>query len=126
MSSLAQKMIADVNAETTARLAAIEAAAGRIEEAETLAATLRSYGITTAKAKGFTGSTGVMCWVLVFPDTQADALRQALADADLRIKRIEPDGNYNADIFLDGLDIAISTSTEIAAALQSTEEPAHA
>lgn len=126
MSSLAQKMIDDVNAETTAKLAAIEAGAGKIEEAETLAATLRSFGIATAKAHGFAGSTGAMCRVLVFPDTSVAALRQALSDADLRIARIAPDGGYNADIFLDGLDTAISTSADIAAALQSAEEPAHA
>lgn len=126
MSPLALKMISDVHAETNAKLAAIEAGAGRIEEAETLAATLRSFGITTAKAQGFAGSTGAMCWVLVFPDTQSSALRQALTDADLRISRIELDGSYNADIHLDGLEATISTSAEIAAALQPTEEPAHA
>ena len=126
MSSLAQKMIDDVNAETTAKLAAIEAGAGKIEEAETLAATLRSFGIATAKAKGFTGSMGVLCWVRVFPDTTSAALRQALADADLRISRIVPDGENYCDIFLDGLDIAINTWTDIGVALQSAEEPAHA
>lgn len=127
MTSLAQKMIDDVNAETTAKLAAIEAGAGKIEEAETLAATLRSFGITTAKANGFTGSMGVLCWVLVFPDTTSAALRQALADADLRIKRIEPDGELYCNIFLDGLDVAINTWADIAAGvLQSDEELAHA
>lgn len=126
MSSLAQKMIDDVNAETTAKLAAIEAGAGKIEEAETLAATLRSFGIATAKAHGFAGSTGAMCRVLVFPDTSVAALRQALSDADLRISRIVPDGENYCDIFLDGLDIAINTWTDIGVALQSAEELAHA
>lgn len=125
MSSLAQKMISDVHAETTAKLAAIEAGAGKIEEAETLAATLRSFGISNAKARGFAGSTGAWCWVTAY-DTQPDALRQALADADLRIARIERDGKPTSDIFLDGLDTPINTWAEIAAALQSSEEPAHA
>lgn len=125
MSSLAQKMIDDVNAETTAKLAAIEAGAGKIEEAETLAATLRSFGISAAKARGFAGSTGAWCWVTAY-GTQPDALRQALADADLRIARIEHDGKTASDIFLDGLDTPINTLADVGAALQPTQEPAHA
>lgn len=136
MSSLAQKMISDVQAETTAKLAAIEASVGKIEEAETLAATLRSFGIAGARALGFSGSTGVLCWVTLPHDITGTALCQALADADLKINRIEPDGP-NCDIFFDGLDVAISARGDIAnglittwpgiiTALQSTEEPAHA
>lgn len=125
MSPLALKMISDVHAETTAKLAAIEAANSKIEEAETLAATLRSFGIITAKARGFAGSTGAWCWVTAY-GTQPDALRQALADADLRIARIEHDGKTASDIFLDGLDTPINTLADVGAALQPTQEPAHA
>jgi len=125
MSPFALKMISDVNAETTAKLAAIEAGAGKIEEAETLAATLRSFGISTAKARGFAGSTRVWCWVTAY-DTQPDALRQALSDADLRIARIEHDGKTASDIFLDGLDTPINTWADIGAALQPSQDPAHA
>lgn len=116
--SLAQRMISDVHAEGTAKLAAIEAGTGKIEEAETLAATLRNFGIPGAKASGFTGSAGVICWVFVPFEVTVDALFQALTDADLSIKCVEVNGHDYCDIHLDGLDTLITgnsdTATEVA------------
>lgn len=122
--SLAQKLIDDLNAECAERLAAIEAAAGRIEEAETLASTLRHHGID-ALTHGFTSHRiGLTVWVQAFPNSPA-ALRQALADADLRIEVIGR-GEHHREIRLQGLDTELTVTAEIAAALQSSEEPAHA
>jgi hypothetical protein len=133
--SLAQQMIDAVNAKATQQLAAIEDHLGQIEEAETLAATLRSYGLSAARAHGFPRSgsiPGVITYVAVLHDT-TEAITQALADADLRLAHFmaTPDGEYT-DIHLAGLDTYLVTDAEVGQELFAqrerinAREPAHA
>lgn len=127
MSSLAQQLIGDLTAEYDARLTAIEAASGRIEEVETLASTLRHFGIN-ASAHGFTQShAGVHIWAQAFPESAA-AFHQALAEADLRIETIEAiesDANH-CNVRLHGLDVDLSVAAGIAAELRTLLGVAHA
>lgn len=133
--SLAQQMIDAVNAKATQQLAAIEECMGQIEEAETLAATLRSFGLRNATAAGFP-SIGrvarVITYVHVLNDT-TEAITQALTDADLRLDHFmaTPDGEYT-DIHLAGLDTYLITAAEVGQELFAqrerinAREPAHA
>lgn len=111
MSELATQLIQAANDEHTAALAAIEAGIGKIEEAEALAATLRSFGVTTVRAVGFVGSgkylatdANVKAWAQAF-NTSGDALIQALRDADLQVSHINlKDGDSHGYIHLEGLE----------------------
>ena len=133
--SLAQQMIDAVNAKATQQLAAIEEYMGQIEEAEALAATLRSFGLSDARAGGFPryGSMpGVVTYVMALHST-AEAITQALTDADLRLDHFmaTPDGGYT-DIHLAGLDTYLTIGVEVGQQLYAnriraiTQEPAHA
>lgn len=119
MSELMQQMI-DCEIENHAKaLAAIEARAGLIEEAETLAATLRSSGVTSAHATGFVnppvfsgGAAHVHLTVDVLSDS-GEAIAQALRDADLRIRIVErhTGGGY-CSLHLEGLDTRLDIPTK--------------
>lgn len=133
--TLAQQMIDAVNTKATQQLAAIEEHMGQIEEAETLAATLRSFGLPDARAGGFPryGSMpGVVTYVLALHST-TEAITQALTDADLRLDLFmaTPDGEYT-DIHLAGLDTYLITGAAVGQELFAqrerinTREPAHA
>lgn len=133
--SLAQQMIDAVNAKAAQQLAGIEEYMGQIEEAEALAATLRSFGLPDARASGFPryGNTpGVVTYVMALRST-AEAITQALADADLRLDHFmaTPDGGYT-DIHLAGLDTYLTIDVEAGQQLYAnriraiTQEPAHA
>lgn len=94
MSELARTLIADAQADCDTRLAAIEAATGLIEEAETLAATLRHHGID-CKAYGyssprwFNDPEKCVTWVKAhFAD--GPQILAALGAADLRIGSFTP------------------------------------
>lgn len=122
---LAQQMIDAVNTQATQQLAAIEAHMGQIEEAETLAATLRSFGLPDACAEGFSRSghiSGVVTFVLVLHST-TEAISQALIDADLRLDHFKatPDGDYT-DIHLVGLDTYLLTAAEVGQELFAQRE----
>jgi len=110
MSELMQQMITDVHNEHATRLAHIEAAAGLIEEAETLAATLRSHGVTGARAAGYVTTGKALAYVHAV-DATGDELRQALADAGLRIALIKRHNTF-CDISLRGLDCWVAIDAD--------------
>lgn len=94
MSELAQSLIQSINDEHAARLGAVEANIGRIEETEALATTLRRHGLAEAKAVGFVlGGVGrfnkaeIRTYVTT-SGAAAQELTQALHTADLRISHI--------------------------------------
>lgn len=122
MSALMQSIIVQLNTEHAASLARIEASAGRFDEAETLAATLRSHGIKAA-CTGFANPRTVNAYVQALHNDGA-ALRQALADADLQIAYIERREEF-ADVHLRGLECTISIDASAIKAITSTPEPAH-
>lgn len=137
MSELATQLIQAANDEHTAALAAIEAGIGQIEEAEALAATLRSFGVTTARAVGFVGSgkylatANVKTWAQAL-NTSGDALIQALRDADLQVSHINlKDGDSHGDshgyIHLEGLECRLRADAAacIAAAMYRPTVAAH-
>jgi hypothetical protein len=111
VSELATQLIQAAHDEHAAALAAIEAGIGQIEEAEALAATLRSFGVTTVRAVGFVGSgkylatdANVKTWAQAL-NTSGDALIQALRDADLQVSHINlKDGDSHGYIHLEGLE----------------------
>jgi hypothetical protein len=89
VSELATCLIAEVQADCSSRLEAIKAYAGQIEEAESLAATLRSKGLDVVAAghsfAAWINSPGyVITWVSAHT-VDAEALLVALREADLVI-----------------------------------------
>ena len=132
---LAQQMIDAVNTKATQQLAAIEEHMGQIEEAETLAATLRSFGLPDARAAGFPRyglTSGVVTYVLAL-HSNGEAITQALTDANLQLDYFmaTPDGEYT-DIHLAGLDTYLITAAEVGQELFAlrerinAREPTHA
>lgn len=130
MSELMQQMI-DREIENHAKaLAAIEARAGLIQEAETLAATLRSGGVASACAMGYVTPpflSGGDASVHVYVDALADpgeAIAQALRDADLRIRIVEqhPGGGY-CSLNLEGLDTRLDIPSKAWPALFDALNP---
>lgn len=134
MSELARKLIQDVNDEQAAALAAIEAGIGQIEEAEALAATLRSFGVPEARASGYVSSGKytakggyVSGWVQAL-FTSADVLIQALRDADLQVSHINIKGSDAVGhIHLRGLECTLCADAAActAVAMHRPTEPAH-
>lgn len=121
MSELARKLIADAQADLASRLQAIEANAGLIEEAETLAATLRHHGIVGARAGGVTFAAWLnrpaKCAAFVTIDQiPATELLSVLASAELRIADITPE-EISGKLRLDGLDVPLYVPTATAQAL---------
>lgn len=140
MSELATRLIAEAQADCASRLEAIEAHAGRIEEAEALAATLRSKGLDVtaygySSPAWFKGPAKLITWVSS-QSADAEALLIALRDAELVISDITND-NGTAYLHLQGLEnrlhISDSTRKGVLAALrvslgslaQPAKEPAH-
>lgn len=134
MSELARQLIAEAQADLASRLEAIEAATGLIEEAETLAATLRHHGI---EARSY-GNSFAAYWQTLprcvagvsIGDPDANTLRIALQAADLKIHRVDI-GQHLGTLHLEGLNAEISLGKELACELQTLllrthQEPAHA
>lgn len=119
MSELMQRIIDEANANHAAVLESIEASGGLIEEAETLAATLRSHGIHDARATGFTTCKKVHAYVQAIHATGL-ALRQALADAGLRVMMFERSDQF-CELHLHGLDCRINVDAAAVPALYEQE-----
>lgn len=136
MSKLMRSMVAELNTEHAARLAALEAALGRIEEAEELAATLRRHGAGSVHAHGFVLGNGssispvqVFLYVSAFGDG-AGRLADVLRAADLKLAYINVDSTSHAgELHLAGIDCHIRIDTAeclgIARVTAELEEPAH-
>ena len=140
MSDLARRLIAEAQADCASRLGAIEAHAGRIEEAEALAATLRSHGIAEAQAQGMTFAAWLDrpartdTWVTL-ATTGGEELDIALRDAGLRIAAISGElAGYSWKVLLEGLETPLHVSTPAGISLQTRRlnaavalapEPAH-
>lgn len=140
MSDLAIRLIAEAQADCTSRLEIIESHAGQIEEAEALAATLRSKGLDVVAAghtiAAWINDPGkVITWVSAH-SVDAEALLVALREAELVISDIS-DAHGTACLQLQGLEtrLHISDATrqgllaELHASLsglvQNLMEPAH-
>lgn len=113
MSELARRLIAEALADRRSRMEAIEAYAGLIEEAETLAATLRSKGLEVAahgytRAAWFRDPATLTAWVSAHR-VEADALLIALRDAELVISDITVESG-TAWLCLNGLDTRLQIS----------------
>lgn len=117
---LAQQLIATEAARHTATLTAIEQATGLIAETEAIAATLRSHGIAYASANGYiigNDKPTLRAYVSASFNTNADALLQALRDADLPIGYLDIGAGVFSEIHLHGLDVPISVERSVALAI---------
>ena len=118
MSELARRLIDAAQADCASRLAAIEAHAALIEEAETLAATLRSHGIADATAHGLTCAGfwnrpgRLETWVTV-SGCDVLALQWALRDACLRVVGVRI-GDAAGELQVDGIDCGLAVPTDVA------------
>jgi hypothetical protein len=120
MSELASSLIAEAEADLASRLQIIEAHVGLIEEAETLAATLRHQG-ADAYAHGYTSpayfNRPAKCSIWVTVDVgDADALLTALGAAELRIADIQTE-EYQSKLILEGLAVPLSVPPAMGKAL---------
>lgn len=136
MSELMRFMVEELNTEHVARLAAVEEALGRIEEAEELAATLRRNGAAAARAHGFVLGDGssisparAYLYVGAFGD-DVGRLAEAIRAADLKLAYIKADSTSPiGELHLAGIDCHIKADIAeclgIARATAEIEEPAH-
>lgn len=133
MSPLTQSLIQTINTEHAAQLAAVEESLTRIEEAETLAATLRHHGVTEARAFGFAvGGDGIFSQARIHLNVSAagcppDILTQALRAAELRVSHIQHRHSDGHDyLHLVGIDCPICAKAAACAdaAIQLSEVPA--
>ena len=134
--SLKQKLTDDLQGEMSMRLHAIHDHAGLLEEADALAATLRSHGVKAAAA-GWTmrgissiGSPASVSAHVVVMSNSAEEIHKALQDADLQIAAItDVDGFASASVVLKNLSVSMAVAAATArqlAELLAAEEAAHA
>lgn len=104
MSKLMAEIRDLVEAQATNARHCLDAAAGRIAQAETLAGQLKSQGLH-ARAAGTAAGSNIVVWVSVGP-IEADRLSTALA----RLNLVEIDRtpcNFDYEIRLQGYDITL-------------------
>jgi hypothetical protein len=121
MSELARRLIAEAEADLASRLQAIEAHTALIEEAETLAATLRHHGIATrCNGSTFAGWVGqpakCRAWAHIDGSVTPDALLTAFGAAELRVAAIEP-GDYLGTLRIEGIAAPVHIENATAHAL---------
>lgn len=104
-----QTLINEVQAETAARMNAINAATGRINEAEMLAASLQEAGLDCI-VSGFSSSRhGVISahltlWIYAYRSNPIEQLIAAIRRGEITVSRIVPQASGGAEIYFAGFE----------------------